>query len=210
MPTECSAPSRSHTTNASVVSSFWMRTVQDPSMPSAFPGHAGRVAAPPLALRRSHEATRLKQPETSRCSLGASTSSSAATSRSTASPSRPLPARLSLLGWIFDDVEEMVSRERASRPERQPVARVERLTDHRHVRTGHGVERGTLVRPWQPELWERVHRHGRPSVRPHRERRVVTRGRAAVAQRAAVADDLYLASPHAGERPFTYRRLAHR
>ena len=45
---------------------------------------------------------------------------------------------------IADDVEEVIPGERPCRPERQPVARVERLADHRDIRTGHGVERGRL------------------------------------------------------------------
>src|SRR5262245_59542443 len=106
MPTERAAPSRSHTTHASVVSSFWMRTTPDPY-------------------------TRSGEPETSplfwRCFDFVECGDQQLHSGALAGTR----GEIVLFERIVGDVEEMIAGESPCCPERQPVARVERLADHR-------------------------------------------------------------------------------
>ena len=70
-------------------------------------------------------------------------------------------------------VVEHVAVEAAHAPERDVVARVEGLADHRHVGAGGAVEPGPVVGPRHPVAGEGADRHRRPAVREHRQRPVL-------------------------------------
>src|SRR5262245_5338832 len=128
MPTERSAPSRSHTTNASVVSSFWMRTIADL--------YTGSGESETSALfQRSLDLVECRNEELDCFALAPAT----------LAPT--VAGEVVLLGRIITYVVQVAPCEPACRPERQLVAFVERLADHRDVRARHRVERGPLVRP---------------------------------------------------------------
>ena len=115
-------------------------------------------------------------PRRTSCSSGASMERSASTRRSVISLSAPPPAwlRNSPAGRLLAVVED-VAVEPAHAPERDVVARVERLADHRHVGAGRAVEPGAVVGPGHPVAGQRADRHRRPAVREHRQRPVAPR-----------------------------------
>ena len=109
------------------------------------------------------------------------------------------------------EVVEVVAAEAPVRPERQQVARAERLADHRHRRAGHAVEHGAVVGQRQAQLG---HARG-----PASSTSGSTTSRAARCRRAGArayfvvaVDEVHLAAPDAGERvaraPTSPRRRA--
>ena len=125
---------------------------------------------------------------------------SATRSNSIMSASSCEPSRFSVspgsLSSRYSDVRACA----IQRPVRQRVAGLERLADHRHVGARHVVEIRGAVRPRQLEFVHAVHRHGRPAVRPHRQRQIVgIHRRAGVFPRAV--DDVHPAAEYARERP---------
>ena len=151
-----------------------------------------------ILARRS----RLTQAQPPRWSVGASTSSSAATSRSTASlfACRCRRGRASSAGssstsnrWLPVNVPA------AQNGSVSLASNGWRITGTSEP--GIVVEHGPMVRPGQAQLGNGVHRHRRPAVRPHRQRRVRRPAGARRTARPLVADDVHLAAPHAGQRP---------
>ena len=90
------------------------------------------------------------------------------------------------------------------RPVGHPIARLERLADHRDLGAGHEVEARPLVREWQAQVGCAMDGHGRPPIRPHAERSVCSRGPPRVLPLAV--DDVHPLSPDSGKRVVPDRR----
>ena len=135
------------------------------------------------------------------CSPGASIARSAST-RSSVISAASMSVSASRRGAGVAVVVEQVAVERAQRPERKVVARVERLADHGHVAARVAVETGAVIGIREAPIGQRADRHRRPSVRPHRQRTVRVDRR--LRERAGRVDHVHLAAPHAAERPLAH------
>ena len=123
--------------------------------------------------RRPHRVSRARALELVVRARRSSRSASASWSAKAASRRRRRGCRV--LGRVVVDDEQLVAVELGVGPERQEVAGLERLADHRDRRARHAVERRAIVGRRQADLVLAVHRHRRPAVRPHRQRRVARR-----------------------------------
>ncbi len=114
-----------------------------------------------------------------------------------------LAGEVLLLVWVLAGLVEVVAVESGGRPEREHVAGLERLADHRNARARHVVEVGPFV--WareQPRRVRHVHGHRRPAVAPHGNREVPVFGGARILR--FVVDQVHFPAPDAEQRPLAH------